>query len=256
MDNNDSQELQDLFDKIANDKHQELKKDVVITNIVAENDSQELQDLFDNIVNANNKNNSVEHNILNDVGKVARIINSGLSNAGESLNLDKTQQFLPDTKDRLIYISKITEDSANTVLNCLDTIIPIHKDITSRVDSIQKRWDLLFANKLSVNEFRTLAFDTFDLLKLINEKHLLIENMLIEIMMSQNFQDLTGQVIKKILTLINDVEKELLNILIHYSNPDKINNIDNNLLDGPQIKNTNAINTQAEVDDLLSSLGF
>lgn len=80
--------------------------------------------------------------------------------------------------------------------------------------------------------------------------------------MAQDFQDLTGQVIKKMMEVVNDVETQLLQVLIDNSPMDKRHepapSAQNNLLNGPQINaaNPEAVTDQAQVDDLLESLGF
>ena len=80
-----------------------------------------------------------------------------------------------------------------------------------------------------------------------------------EIMMAQDFQDLTGQVIKRITALAQDIEQQLVQVLIDFS-PEAIKKqSDSGLMNGPQIDPHNTqdvVATQAQVDDLLDSLGF
>jgi chemotaxis protein CheZ len=82
-------------------------------------------------------------------------------------------------------------------------------------------------------------------------------------MMAQDFQDLTGQVIKKMMEVVNDVETQLLQVLIDNTPMEKRHepaaaSAQSGLLNGPQIHATNpeAVTDQAQVDDLLESLGF
>ena len=86
--------------------------------------------------------------------------------------------------------------------------------------------------------------------------------LLMDIMMAQDFQDLTGQVIKKITGLAQDLEKQLVQVLIDFSPTPvkKEKEVDENslLMNGPQI-DPNAVDVvadQEQVDDLLASLGF
>jgi chemotaxis protein CheZ len=84
--------------------------------------------------------------------------------------------------------------------------------------------------------------------------------------MAQSFQDLTGQIIKRVITLVDDVEASLVNLvklsssqIAESSSDDSKQKSDKSKLEGPQIpgKETDgAVSGQDEVDDLLSSLGF
>src|SRR5258706_10486317 len=80
---------------------------------------------------------------------------------------------------------------------------------------------------------------------------------LMDIMMAQDFQDLTGQVIKRVTELANDIERQLVQLLVDYS-PAEARREDSGLLNGPQINaaGKDVIANQGQVDDLLESLGF
>jgi chemotaxis protein CheZ len=82
---------------------------------------------------------------------------------------------------------------------------------------------------------------------------------LMDIMMAQDFQDLTGQVIGRITSIAQNLEKQLVQVLVDFA-PDEIKReLDNGLLNGPQINpegNSDVVADQGQVDDLLDSLGF
>lgn len=82
---------------------------------------------------------------------------------------------------------------------------------------------------------------------------------LMDIMMAQDFQDLTGQVIKKVTSLAQNLEQQLVQLLIDYSPNDLKKDVVDGLLNGPQINpegKTDVVANQSQVDDLLDSLGF
>jgi chemotaxis protein CheZ len=82
---------------------------------------------------------------------------------------------------------------------------------------------------------------------------------LLEIMMAQDFQDLTGQVIKKMMDMTQLVEKQLLELLIEYVPPERREHLDTGDLAGPVIHGRHGSETvtdQRGVDELLESLGF
>jgi chemotaxis protein CheZ len=78
-------------------------------------------------------------------------------------------------------------------------------------------------------------------------------------MMAQDFQDLSGQVIKKVIDIINRTELQLVQLLIDSApNGDKKAVAEftgeTHQLQGPQANETAL--AQGDVDDLLASLGF
>jgi chemotaxis protein CheZ len=77
-------------------------------------------------------------------------------------------------------------------------------------------------------------------------------------MLAQDFHDLTGQVVAKVVTLANDLEASLLKLLMQVIPPDQIHKVEQ-VLQGPVVDatgRTDVVANQGEVDDLLASLGF
>ena len=86
-----------------------------------------------------------------------------------------------------------------------------------------------------------------------------IDGHLTDIMMAQDFHDLTGQVVAKVVTLANDLEDSLVKLLVQVVPPEQREKVDPNILQGPVVNpegRTDVVADQGEVDDLLASLGF
>ncbi|MDP2056996.1 MAG: protein phosphatase CheZ, partial [Thiobacillus sp.] len=82
---------------------------------------------------------------------------------------------------------------------------------------------------------------------------------LLDIMMAQDFQDLTGQVIRKVTDLAHGLEQQLVQLLLDYSPAEVRREANSGLLNGPQINpasKSDVVADQGQVDDLLDSLGF
>jgi chemotaxis protein CheZ len=80
-----------------------------------------------------------------------------------------------------------------------------------------------------------------------------------DIMMAQDFQDLTGQVISRITGIAQNLEKQLVQVLVDFAPSEIKRELDNGLLNGPQINpegKSDVVADQGQVDDLLDSLGF
>jgi chemotaxis protein CheZ len=80
-----------------------------------------------------------------------------------------------------------------------------------------------------------------------------------EIMLAQDFHDLTGQVIRKIVAVAASLEEQLVALLLEATPPEKRQLVESNGLSGPVVDangRNDVVTNQAQVDDLLESLGF
>jgi len=116
---------------------------------------------------------------------------------------------------------------------------------------LSERWNSMFAGALSVDEFKALAHESHAFINATAGSSELEKERLLSIMMAQDFQDITGQIIKKVVTLTQNLEQQLAQLLRDYA-PGVPAEIEVDLLCGPS---TNALD-QVDVDGLLSDLGF
>ncbi|MCX8145875.1 MAG: protein phosphatase CheZ [Azovibrio sp.] len=228
-------------------------------------DSPELEALFDSVAAQrhhamSSATSSGQDSAFNRVGQLMRKLNETLRELGyDALIKDAVHHSIPDTRERLAYVARVTENAASRVLNATDTALPLQEALQSGAKELCVRWKDLYACRLSVEEFKQLAADTVAYLD-----HLVPENtgaskaQLMEIMMAQDFQDLTGQVIKKIVDLVQDLERQLVSVLIDLIPDERRNATVNSLINGPVIDSSSGevVVSQAQVDDLLESLGF
>jgi chemotaxis protein CheZ len=195
------------------------------------------------------------------IGQLTRKVHDALRELGYDKSLEKAASTIPDARDRLAYVATLTEQAANRTLNAVDIAQPLQNKIESDADSLAAEWDKLFANQLSVDEFKQLAHRTRDYLKATGNNARATNEQLLEIMMAQDFQDLTGQVIKKIVEMAKEMESGLLEFLVQFSGASTAKPADAEvqLENGPVYKTdgrTDVVTSQEQVDDLLASLGF
>ena len=129
----------------------------------------------------------------------------------------------------------------------------------SKATALDKRWDEWFAQPVELGDARALVLDTREFLTEVPQKAKATGSHLLEIMMAQDFQDLTGQVIKKMMDMIRTLEQELLQVLIDNVPADRRVEAPPTLMNGPQINpegKPDVVSDQSQVDDLLASLGF
>ena len=280
----DSSELEALFDSIANgvtpsvpppvvEKKPSLIRQAQEGDDLTE-DSQDLQNLFDSIVSkgvstsgvgsaggdAVNDDWPAQKKVFTQVGQMARQLHDTLGALGYDKLIEKTVSAIPDARDRLSYIANLTEQAACKVLNATDVATPIQDELEDGAVLLATKWDALYANKMSVGEFKLLADETRAFLKnAVPQRTAATKEQLMEIMMAQDFQDLTGQVIKKVVTLAQDLEAQLMGILIETIPGEKRTESVTSLLNGPVVNaegRSDVVVSQQQVDDLLDSLGF
>jgi chemotaxis protein CheZ len=191
---------------------------------------------------------------------MARVLHDTLTELGYEKLLEQTVSALPDAKDRLAYVANLTEQAACRVLNATDIANPLVEQIESSSKALGSRWDKVFANQVSPEEFKRLAEETRAFLnKDLPQKTGATHAQLTEIMMAQDFQDLTGQVIKKIVNLAQTLEAGLMGVLVEVVPETKRTEEVTSLMNGPVVNSegrTDVVVNQEQVDDLLDSLGF
>jgi chemotaxis protein CheZ len=236
----------------------------------AEHDSPDLEALFDSIVAASADTaagqSEATHGasgiqpgeVLTKIGKLTRTLHESLRELGFDKSLHQAASAIPDTRDRLTYVATLTEKAAERALNATEVARPLQDELESGAKALSASWDRLFDRQLSIDEFKALVTDTRRYLGSVPERTEATRGQLTEIMMAQDFQDLTGQVIKKITAAAHDIEHKLLELLVEQMPREKRSEAEN-LLNGPVIKHggrADVVTSQDQVDELLESLGF
>ena len=243
----DSDELEALFDSVATEYHAPAAEVAAVTAAPAETGGGE-------------GTWPAQESVFNRIGHMMRELHSTLHELGYDKLIEETVSALPDAKDRLAYVANLTEQAACRVLNATDVANPLVEQVEQDSKALGQRWDKMFANQLSVDEFKRLATETRAFLKdQVPEKTQATRAQLTEIMMAQDFQDLTGQVIKKIVALAQNLESSLVTVLIEVMPETRRTQEVASLMNGPVVNadgRGDVVVNQQQVDDLLDSLGF
>ena len=175
--------------------------------------------------------------------------------------LEQVAKDIPDARDRLSYVARMTEQAAERVLNATDVAMPLQTALATEAGALGAQWKEALLKASLKSEYNQVAAQTLAFLEMTEKHTSETKALLMDIMMALDFQDLTGQVIKKITFLAQDLEKQLLQVLIDFS-PESVKkepDINTSLMNGPIIdveKAVDAVASQEQVDDLLDSLGF
>ena len=235
-------------------------------------DSEDLEALFDSIIQDNQvrelaaapkkavaQNEVASGDVMSRIGHLTRTLHDALRELGYDRLLEKTVSEMPSARDRLAYVATMTEQAATRALNAIEAAQPIQDKLEKESKQLSGEWKKLFDRQMSVDEFKSLVDSTRAYLEDVPKQTTVTNGHLLEIMMAQDFQDLTGQVIKKITELAQNMEQQLVNLLVDMAPADKRSEIDTGLLNGPVVNAATGgevVTSQDQVDDLLGSLGF
>jgi chemotaxis protein CheZ len=206
--------------------------------------------------------NAADKPMFERLGNIVRLLHDSLRELGYDKALSDASSQIVDAQDRLEYVASLTEQAANKVLNTLDEGMPAQDALSKHARDMQARWDELFAGKLSIEQFKALAGDSRQFAQLVADATEKEKARLLDIMMAQDFQDITGQLIKKVVTITKTVEHELAQILRDNAPPEMREKLAQKqqapapapLMQGPSVPEM-ALD-QDNVDDLLADLGF
>ncbi len=196
-----------------------------------------------------------------EVGRLTRelhdAINGFLLDARIS---DMTNVEIPDAKERLNYVITMTQQSADRTLNEVEKCLPMVEVLESESNQLSDEWCKLRKRMLSKDDFKGLSDRLTQFLELTQKDAAQLHASLSEVLMAQDFQDLTGQIIRKVIALVQDVEQKLVKLVRITGNKlDDGKKEKKEELAGPAIPGLDQgdqVTSQDDVDDLLSSLGF
>jgi chemotaxis protein CheZ len=226
--------------------------------VALENGDEQLADeILDSIASVR------ESRLFQEVGKLTRELHEAI--AGFTVDeriANLTEREIPDAKERLNYVITMTQQSADTTLGAIEALLPLSERMRTQTAELSEKWGRFLRKEMDFGEFKTVSNELVHHFTSSSETLAIMHSKLNEVLMAQGFQDLTGQIIKRVIHLVQDVEHSMVEMIRisggRYSrakNPE-FAKID---LDGPAIPGVSdeeTIINQDGVDDLLSSLGF
>ncbi|WP_017444713.1 protein phosphatase CheZ [Gayadomonas joobiniege] len=206
---------------------------------------------------------SANADLIDEVGKLTRQLHDAMGDfqIDERL-IDLAKAEIPDARSRLEYVIKTTEAAANKTMDAVEESLPIAQQLNKNIKDLIPTWDKLMTRQIELSEFKVLCHSLNHLLYESEAGSKNLQNRLNDVLMAQDFQDLTGQVLTKVISLVKEVEDNLVALLKAYAADDDARPVSQKSQTGPQgpvidhTKTLDAVSNQDEVDDLLSSLGF
>ncbi len=195
---------------------------------------------------------AVSPEVFQQLGSITRLLHDTMQQLGVMPKLQTAAEGLPDARSRLTYIATKTAAAADKVLNSVDAAKADHTAIMEATRNI--------AAAIVADPVKAVASGAvMNFVQDVEQRSALIDAHLTDIMLAQDFHDLTGQVVAKVVTLANDLEDSLVKLLVSVMPAEHREKVDLSVLAGPVVNpegRTDVVANQGEVDDLLASLGF
>ncbi|MEL4429164.1 MULTISPECIES: protein phosphatase CheZ [Shewanella] len=235
-----------------------LEKAQRLVELLSANDQTQADDLFRELAAP------LQRELFDEVGKLTRQLHSALMDFqvdNRLVELANTE--IPDAKERLSYVIDMTEQAANKTMDAVEECLPLANALTANIQQVMPSWDKLMRREIALSDFKALCHNVQHLMSRSELDSNRLRELLNQILMAQDFQDLTGQMIRRVIDLVMEVESNLVSMLTVFGEQPVIesqitqkNNIE---AEGPIMNaelRQDVVTGQDEVDDLLSSLGF
>jgi chemotaxis protein CheZ len=190
--------------------------------------------------------------VFQRIGEMTRNLHDTLAQLGFMPKLGEITESLPDARSRLSYIATKTGEAAEKVLNLVDQAKAEHEHIAAETRRM--------AQAIVADPVHAVASGSvMNFVSDVEARSARIDQHLTDIMMAQDFHDLTGQVVARVVKLAADIEDQLVKLLLQTAPPDQVHKVEQTFLNGPVVNpegRTDVVTNQEQVDDLLASLGF
>lgn len=209
--------------------------------------------------------------LFQEVGRLTRELHDAINGFVVDANIASlAQSDMPDAAERLSYVINMTEEAANTTLGAVEDALPLAESLNADSRRLAESWEKFNARQMTVNDFRELSSELGEFLRDTQANSEALNTKLTQVLMAQGYQDLTGQIIRKVIDLVHDVESKLVELVrlsgakkaeeaAALKSADKQPHQPDIEAAGPivpGVDKADAVHGQDEVDDLLSSLGF
>lgn len=196
--------------------------------------------------------------LLNEIGRLTRGVHDAIRAIEPEWRID-ADAVKSSARDSLDYVVAITEQAAHRTMDLVERAVPIAENIARDVRGVHARPD-------------EDALDGHARLQLENSalQAEQLQSLLTDILMAQDYQDISGQIIRRVANLLREVESKLFHLVKVAADAQAIGGIaahedapvrERSAIEaeGPIIHDGSRVDVvqgQDEVDDLLSKLGF
>jgi len=241
---------------MTNDNRLALAKDLVAA--LEQEDEASVDSLLGEIAGVQ------EGKLFQEVGKLTRQLHDTMSGfSADSKITAMAEHDIPDAKERLQYVITMTEQAANQTLNVVEGVLPVSEELNEQSRQLSEKWSRFLDKEMPFAEFKNMSAEITDYFQKSGGSLQQMQDGLNEILMAQGFQDITGQIIKRVIDLVQDLETSMVELIrisggksTGAEKVDEPSSLPGPVVPGVDDKKGDVAASQDDVDDLLSSLGF
>jgi chemotaxis protein CheZ len=202
--------------------------------------------------------------LFQEVGRLTRELHDSINSfVADAQFQDMAENQFRDAAERLQFVIETTEKAANTTMDAVEESLPLADKIRGDAEHLAAQWDKFNSRQLTVEDFRSLSAELTKFLHALQDDSQQLSGKLSDVLMAQGFQDITGQVIKKVINLVQDVENKLIELIrLSGGSRQNVEEVKEERVAKemgpvvPGVEHAESVSNQDDVDELLSSLGF
>lgn len=205
-----------------------------------------------------------ETQLFKEVGRLTRQLHDTMVSFSVDAKIAAMAEHdIPDAKERLHYVIAMTEQAADQTLTAVEDLLPVADELSSQANLLAAQWNRFLEREMPFEEFKAMSADLshyFDRSRGSLDK---IQAGLNDILMAQGFQDITGQIIRRVIDLVQDLEISMVKLISISSRKGFASGgaalqpeVPGPVVPGVDDRAGDVATSQVDVDDLLSSLGF
>lgn len=181
----------------------------------------------------------------------------------DSRLVDLAEKEVPDARYRLDHVLKLTDEAAHKTMDLVEQSFPLAERTAKQADTIVDLWRRFRSRTIAIEEFRTMLKQMDIFLESARTDMDKVRGNLGEVLLAQGYQDITGQIIRGVMTLVGELEVALVDLvrLSRTGAPLTEVKVKESRSTGfgpviPGVDNGPAVSGQQDVDALLSGLGM
>jgi chemotaxis protein CheZ len=140
-----------------------------------------------------------------------------LQNALDRFRLDSrltrlAEKEVPDARERLSHVLKLTDQAAHRTMDLVEQACPPADRTAREAGALSEPWARFRAGTISVADYCDLIGRIDKFLVASRTDSETVRANLNEVLLAQDYQDLTGQIIRGVMTLVSEVEVVLVDL--------------------------------------------
>lgn len=205
-----------------------------------------------------------ETQLFKEIGRLTRQLHDTMVSFSVDAKIAAMTEYdIPDAKERLHYVISMTEQAADQTLTAVEALLPISQTLNGQIENLASKWGRFLDREMPLAEFKAMSVEITEHFKQSKGDLVQIQAGLNDILMAQGFQDITGQIIRRVIELVQELEASMVKLIsisgrkmTGGESAPQDHELPGPVVPGVDDREGGVATSQVDVDDILSSLGF